>query len=71
MFGKKKDMAGVVEGFTKEAQVILDAQKKLAEDKQAEINAAQAEMDAALNEAAAAEAFINNIAALAKPAAAE
>ena len=71
MFSKKKDMAGVVAGFTKEAQAIRDAQMGVVEAKQAEIEAAQAEMDAAKAEAAAAEAFIGNIAALAKPAAAE
>ena len=68
MFGNNKTMKGVIASFTSEARAIAKAQKDIAEAKLKEIEAAQAQMDAAIEEAATAEAFIENISALCCPA---
>lgn len=68
MFGKNKTMKGVIASFTSEARAIAKAQKDIIEAKLKEIEAAQSQMDAAIEEAATAEAFIKNISALCCPA---
>lgn len=67
MFNKAKDMKGVISSFTAQAKTILEEQKKVAAAKQVEIDAAEAAKEAALNEAAIADAFIANVEALAQP----
>lgn len=68
MFGKNKTMKGVIASFTSEARAIAKEQKAIAEAKLKEIEAAQAQMDAAIEEAATAELFIENMTALCCPA---
>lgn len=68
MFGKNKTMKGLISSFTSEARAITAAQKKIAEEKLKEIEAAQSVFDAAIEEAASAEAFIENMSAMCCPA---
>ncbi|MGL4352771.1 MAG: hypothetical protein ACRCTP_02300 [Aeromonas popoffii] len=68
MFGKSKDMKGVIASFTSEAKAIAAAQQDLANKKRSEIAAAQVELDAAVAEIKVADAFIANVEALATPA---
>lgn len=69
MFGQKKTMKGLIEGFTSEAKAIAAAQQDLANKKRTEIAAATVELEAAVAEIKAADAFIANVEALAQPAA--
>ena len=71
MFGKNKTMKGVISSFTSEARAIAKAQKEIAEAKLKEIEAAQVVMDEAIEEAATAELFIENLTALCCPAVAK
>lgn len=69
MFGKKAtSMKALISSFTSEARAIASAQKKIAEDKLKEIEAAKAVYDAAIDEAASAEMFIENMTAMCCPA---
>lgn len=69
MFGKKHtSMKSLIGSFTSEAKAIADAQKKIAEEKLAEIEAAKVVYDAAIDEAASAEMFIENMTAMCCPA---
>lgn len=68
MFSKNKTMKSVINSFVSEARAIANSQKGIVEAKLKEIETAQVEMDAANEEKAAAEAFIENITAMCSPA---
>ena len=68
MFGKNKTMKSVISSFTAEAKAIAATQQEVAANKQAEILKAQKELDVAVAEIKAADAFIENMTALCCPA---